>query len=140
MGSRTVFFPVKRPVSISFVVHDLTKISTFGTVIDPGRMGAENEDLRYGSVGYMVQDQSYVDDQKSNIIRNFKVSTTSSAHPQSISSAYLIGKLKTDFALAFSSPSEDEEPGLPTMACFVLPVQAVLHLDKDSLASWEETC
>lgn len=84
MGWRIVALHVKRPVTILFVVYDLTRISTFGTIADPGRIGAQSKDLRC-RVGYIVQEKSYFDDQKSartprplcpNIIRNVKVSTT----------------------------------------------------------------
>ena len=76
---------VKRPVTILFVVYDLTRFSTFNTIADPGRIGAQNKDLRRRFVGYIVQEKPYFDDRKSartprplcpNIIRSVKVSTT----------------------------------------------------------------
>ena len=85
MGWRIVALHVKRPVTILFVVYDLTRFSTFATIADPGRIGAQNKDLRCRSVGYIVQEKPYFDDQKSartpkplcpNIIRNVKMSTT----------------------------------------------------------------
>lgn len=84
LGWRIVTLHVERPVTILFVVYDITRFSTFGTIAGSDPLNCD-KDLRCRSVGYILQEISYSDDQESArtprplcpyILRNVKVWTT----------------------------------------------------------------